>query len=108
MNLKFIDIPGYDQWKTCELIDKGWSGDKKYVIETKASKRLLLRISNGSEYLRKAEEYDILLRLVKLNLPISKPIDFGYFLGNTQVFTLMTWMPGDDAEVNLPKFTSEE
>jgi len=106
--LDFYDLPGQDQWQTCTLLDKGWSNDTKYVITTKTEDQRLLRISAGSEYLRKAEEYQVLVRLSKLNLPISRPIDFGYCRNQTQVYTLLTWMPGEDLALNLPKFSTKK
>lgn len=35
------DIPNFDTLIKIEPIDKGWSGDRKYYIETKDGERLL-------------------------------------------------------------------
>ena len=53
------DIPNSDAFMKIELIHKGWSGDKKYYIETIDGERLLLRISDISFY----EENDVSLKL---------------------------------------------
>ena len=44
------DIPNFDTFMKIEPIHKGWSGDKKYYVETKDGERLLLRISDISSY----------------------------------------------------------
>ena len=35
----------YEQIKTRELVDKGWSGDKKYCVTTESGGKYLLRIT---------------------------------------------------------------
>ena len=40
-----FDITGSDTFKKILPLDKGYSGDKKFYIETYDNRRLLLRIS---------------------------------------------------------------
>lgn len=42
-----------------EPINKGWSSDKKYYVETADGRKLLLRVSNISEYNNKKLEFDL-------------------------------------------------
>lgn len=57
------DIPQYKNWTKIEPINKGWSSDKKYYIETKDSEKLLLRVSDISEYEIKKVEYEAIKKL---------------------------------------------
>ncbi|MHC1694152.1 MAG: hypothetical protein AB9835_02510 [Eubacteriales bacterium] len=47
------DIPEYDDFIRIEPVNKGWSQDKKYYIETDDGRHLLLCIADISEYDRK-------------------------------------------------------
>ncbi|MEY8462903.1 aminoglycoside phosphotransferase family protein [Streptococcus merionis] len=71
------DIPMYDQFIKIEQIHKGWSKDKKYYVETKDDKKLLLRISDISEYDTKKYEFELLSQFSKTGINMSRPIAFG-------------------------------
>lgn len=103
----FVDICGSDHWTTIELIEKGWSGDLKYCVTKDDGSRRLLRISQAPSYDRKKYEYDALLAMKALPIRVTKPISFGR-LSDGQVYTLLTWMDGLDAEERLPLLTNEE
>ena len=44
------DIRNFDIFVKTEPIHKGWSGDRKYYLETKDGERFLLRVSDISSY----------------------------------------------------------
>jgi len=46
----FEEIRNYQQWRIVEKINKGWSDDTKYYIETSDHKKLLLRLSDRDHY----------------------------------------------------------
>lgn len=102
-----VSIQGYRFIKT-KLIKKGISGDRKYYLETADGKRFLARISASSEYERKKAVYELLLKAGKIGLPMSMPVDFGYCEGKSEIYTLLTWVEGEDAERVLPKLSREE
>ncbi len=108
MDKVFNEIPTSDSWKKISLVEKGWSNDKKYYIETQDGTRLLLRVSDISQYERRKKEYDIIQQLDKLDLLISKPIDFGICNKGKDSYTLFTWIDGKDAEAVLPALTDME
>ena len=61
----------YEQIKTRELVDKGWSGDKKYCVTTESGDKYLLRITTPEKtehfrlcYLRMEE-------VAKLGIPMN-------------------------------------
>ena len=56
-------------FKNIEPINKGWSNDTKYFVETFENQKCLLRVSDISEYQTKKQEFE--------NINMSLPIDFG-------------------------------
>ena len=102
------DIPGYDTFVKIEPVEKGWSSDKKYYIETAADEKLLLRVADIIEYERKKKEIDVMKRISALGINMSQPIDFGICNGGKNVYTLLTWCEGKEAKVILPMLTETE
>ena len=51
--MNFKDLPNYHTFTQIEQIHKGWSDDQKYYIENTYGEKLLLRISDISEFDRK-------------------------------------------------------
>ena len=49
MNQKFSDIPGFDTWESVELLSKGWSTDKKYIVKTKADE-IVIYNTNSTKF----------------------------------------------------------
>ena len=64
----FMQIELSKDWKKVTPISKGWSSDKKYLVETADGKLQLLRISDIDAYEAKKKEYEI----VKLKSLLSK------------------------------------
>ena len=86
----------YEQIKTRELVDKGWSGDKKYCVTTESGGKYLLRITTPEKtehfrlcYLRMEE-------VAKLGIPMCLPIEFGQCPEGT--YAIHSWIDGEDAE----------
>ena len=100
------NIPGYENFLKIELVDKGWSSDKKYYIETKDGSRLLLRISSRESYDNKKIEFEMMQKVEKMGIPMSKPLQFG--LCDDGVYALFTWCDGEDAEKRLPQLSEAE
>jgi aminoglycoside phosphotransferase (APT) family kinase protein len=103
-----IDIKTDYIFKTIKPINKGWSSDKKYFIETVSGERLLLRTADRSEYERKKSEFEAMKRLAETGVPMSKPLEFGTCDDGDGVYTLFTWCDGEDAADMLPKLTDTE
>lgn len=103
-----IDVQGFDMFIKIEPVNKGWSADKKYYIETVDGKRLLLRVADISEYDRKKSEYGMMERLAALGVPMSLPVAFGVCDHGGSVYSLLTWSDGEDAETVLPTLTETE
>jgi len=108
MNKQFSDIPGFDTWESVELLSKGWSTDKKYIVKTKAGEKLLLRIADAESSPQKKKEYDIICKYATLGFEMSKPLGFGLCDGGAHTYMLLTWVEGEDFEDALPKLTEKE
>ena len=108
MNQKFSDIPGFETWESVELLSKGWSTDKKYIVKTKAGEKLLLRIADAESFPQKKKEYDIICKYATLGFELSKPLGFGLCDNGQHTYMLLTWVEGEDLEDALPKLTKEE
>ncbi len=60
-----------------ELIDKGWSGDKKYCVTDEHGNKFLLRVSPFEQYERKKSEFELMNQVAVLGVPMCKPLEFG-------------------------------
>ena len=103
-----FDIKNYSTFQKIISINKGWSSDKKYYIETVANEKMLLRIADISEYDKKKHEFEMMKMLAESDLPISQPVDFGICDNGKSVYSLFIWCDGEDAEIVLPKMTETE
>ena len=104
MNI-FEDINGYSEWSKISEIKKGWSTDEKYYIRNKDGQEFLLRVSDISELEKKRREYEILSKISELNINMSMPLNYGICGNSTKVFSLLSWVEGDDSEKVLPTLT---
>lgn len=102
------DIPNYDQFTNITPIHKGWSQDKKYRVETHSGKKLLLRISDISEFEEKRREFELMRQMSATSIKMSEPIDFGVCNEGQSVYQLLTWIDGDEAKELLPSLSEQE
>jgi aminoglycoside phosphotransferase (APT) family kinase protein len=103
-----FEIKSYSTFKAIKPINKGWSEDKKYYIETVTNEKMLLRVTDISEYDKKKTEYEIMKRLATCSLPMSQPVDFGICDNGKNVYSLLTWCDGEDSANVLPMMTDSE
>ncbi|MEG0456632.1 MAG: phosphotransferase, partial [Oscillospiraceae bacterium] len=90
----------YDTITSRTLIQKGWSCDKKYCVTTTESTKYLLRITPFDKSDTRKELFDVLQEVVKFNIPMCKPVEFGSC--DEGVYTIHTWINGKDAEEVIP------
>jgi len=108
---KYEDLKGileYSTWNIIKKIDKGWSEDDKYYIKNNVGQELLLRVSDISKLQDKKKEYEILCEISKTKINMSMPISFGVSTNNKLVYSLLTWVNGNDAELVIPKLGISE
>ena len=96
----------FKRFEKYEPINKGWSEDKKYRIETSAGQRMLLRVSDIAEYERKKALHEMMERVAKLDIPMCLPLEFGTCDGF--VYSLQSWIDGEDLKTVLPRLTEAE
>jgi serine/threonine-protein kinase len=108
MRAFFREIPAYDSFVKIEPVNKGWSSDKKYYIETAAGEKLLLRVADIVEYERKKNELDVMKRISALGINMSQPLDCGTCNSGANVYTLLTWCEGEEAKTLLPALAETE
>lgn len=97
----------FPNFQTITKIEKGWSNDLKYYVQTIHQEEYLLRLSPLSEKDRKQKEFAFLQELSKLPVPISQPIDFGLLESIDKVYTLLSWTEGLDLEETIPSLPSD-
>ena len=88
-----------------EIINKGWSGDKKYRVSSSDESIYLLRISPLEKHDRRKREFDRMCEVAKLGIPMATPIEFG--ICDEGVYTIEGYIEGFDAEEYLPTLSSD-
>lgn len=97
MNLKKFD--------SIALIDKGYSGDKKYCA-VKSGTKYLLRISPRKKYSKIKKIHKIMLRLAEKEISMCKPLKVG--LCKDGAYVLQSWIDGIDAEEHIHDYSKKE
>jgi len=85
-------------------IEKGWSNDEKYLLET-GKEKLLLRLTDISQYEKKKYEFEMFQKLKQVNVPTSRPIEFGIDDENKHVWMTLSWVEGEDLETQIQNFS---
>ena len=86
-----------------EVIEKGWSGDKKYHVTDENGTHYLLRISGDDTYDAKLGEFNMMKKMEDLGIPMCRPIEFGVCL--TLSINSFIYF-GFGSGIPPPKFTS--
>ena len=92
-------IKKYNIFKS-EQLNKGWSRDLKLVLTDINANKYLLRISDGSLFEKKKEQFELLQKLNLMDINCSKPIEFGQ-LNDGKVYMLLSWLEGVSAEESV-------
>lgn len=103
----YRDIKSSKNWRLVKRVNKGWSNDLKYYIETVNDEKLLLRLSDISCYEEKQKEYDIIRKYSALGFKMSMPLEFGICDEGRHVYMLLTWIEGEDLKEALPKLSEQ-
>lgn len=83
------------------------ASDEKYYC-LRDDKEYLLRVADGDEYEKKKAEYANLRKLNEADLPVPECISFTESDDKTKVFTLLSWIPGTEADKMLPKMSRQD
>ncbi|MCL2517712.1 MAG: phosphotransferase [Oscillospiraceae bacterium] len=97
-----------ERFKKIEPINKGWSDDKKFYVETADGRRMFLRISDISEHDRKKSDYEMMKQAYELGIRTPQPFEFGLCEGGKNVYSLSEWIDGKGADIVLPLMSEAE
>ncbi len=84
-----------------ELIDKGWSGDKKYRAVCGNGDVYLLRISPFEKREMRARLWEVLRDVQALDISMSRSLEMGECAEG--IYFVQEWVEGTDAEEEVPK-----
>ncbi len=88
------------------LVNKGWSGDKKYRAETADGTKYLLRTSEPGTYEKKKAEFAVMQAVDALGIPMCRPLSFGKT--DEFVYSIQTWIDGEEAESVIASYSDAE
>lgn len=88
-------------------IEKGWSSDEKYLL-VKGQEKLLLRLTDISQYEQKKYEFKMLQTLEQAGVSTSKPINFGVDDEKKHVWMVLSWIEGQDLETQIQNFSARK
>lgn len=88
-----------------QSIEKGWSCDRKYCVTTEDGVRYLLRVTPEEKSANRADMFRMQKAAAALGIPMCEPVDFGRC--SQGVYTLQTWIDGQDAEAVVPGLPPE-
>ncbi len=94
------------QFTSRELIEKGWSEDKKYRVTATDGTPYLLRVSPHGRYERRQAEFTFMQAVEFLGVPMCRPVEL--WENEEGVCSLQSWIDGEDAEAVLPRLTAKE
>ena len=96
----------YDSIVTKSVINKGWSGDKKYCAVTADGSRYLLRITSDERARRFYLGYLRMQEAAALGVSMCLPVEFGQCPEGT--YAIHSWVDGVDAEAYVPTLPVEK
>lgn len=88
------------QFITKEPILKGWSDEKKYRVTDENGFPYLLRVSAPEKRDAKLLEFEMMRKAASLGISMCRPLEFGEC--EEGVFSVQTWIDGEDAESVVP------
>ena len=100
------DILGGERFIAAVPIEKGWSEDKKYCVTNNNGTRYLLRITPIERYETRKALFEMLERVAALGIPMCAPVEFGTCADG--VYSLQSWIDGEDLEAILPLLPETE
>ncbi len=89
-----------------ETVTKGWSEDKKYCVAMSGGEKYLLRITPIERYEPRKALFDMLGQVSALGIPMCVPVESGTCADG--VYSLQSWINGEDLETVLPVMTDTE
>jgi aminoglycoside phosphotransferase (APT) family kinase protein len=108
MYIELYDIPNFINWRVIKKINEGWSADSKFYIEDYEGNKLLLRISDISDYCNKLKEFEFIKKCNTLGFSMSQEIEIDICNNENNVYMLLTWVEGYSLNNVISDFTDNE
>lgn len=102
-----MEFPEFD-CISMKKIDKGYSWETKYIMETADSKKYVIRVAPMKYREKKQEEYCLLKKYAELQLPISLPVCLKELQYQDSIASVLSYVEGSDLEEILPSLSEEE
>lgn len=102
-----IEFIGTHDIASISPLSKGWSKDKKFILEGSNGDRFLLRISDRALYDKKERQFKLLTKLEGMGVCCSRPIEFG-IAGDGSVYTVLSYLDGTDGTEAVPAMSDGE
>lgn len=94
-------LPELNDISHIKHLNSGYSDDHKYKVVTNLGLCYLLRLTDGAKASQKQIELLALTELLRLGVKCSKPIANGLTADEKYHYSLLSWIPGQDASVAL-------
>ncbi len=94
------------EFVSCEPVEKGWSGDRKYRVTDAEGRAFLLRVMPPEKAAGRPELTRFEKEAAALGVPISEPVDREERPDG--VYILYRWVNGVDAEEAVPELREAE
>ena len=94
---------GNDHFVKKTLIEKGWSGDRKYCAVDESGRKFLLRIAPAEKWARTQGTFAMMQRTAALGIPMCRPLETG--LCEEGVYRVESWIDGDDCEAVIGSYS---
>ncbi len=105
MDIRIIEkIPYLKNADSIVPINKGFSADQKYMIDG----QYLIRLFSSEFERNRREEYNTIHALAAYSDYVPKVIEFGSLEDLNLSYMILTYLPGEDAEVSLQRLTEGE
>lgn len=85
------------------LIDKGWSGDKKYCAVDASGQKYLLRVAPIERLTRTQGTFAMMQRTAALGIPMCQPLETG--VCDDGIYRIESWIDGDDCEAVIGSYS---
>lgn len=96
----------YENIVSRQPVEKGWSGDRKYCVQTADGSRYLLRISPMERLEQRKMLFDLQKQAEKTGIRMCLTVEMG--VCDEGVYLLQTWVDGTDAEEHVPELHEED
>jgi len=100
-------FPGDEPFKI-QLLDKGWSEERKFLIEIRDGSRYVLRISPVSSLEKRRNEFEIMEKIMELGINMSIPLGMGQYGDNKNVYVLLSWVEGETLDEGIKNLAEDE